>query len=97
MGNISDVAEQVATGSKQVSDSSQTLSQGSSEQAGSVQELSGQAEILKEMVSRFRLNKGIRTLPDGGPGLLPDGSKMANKSVYAAPSKIVLDEEHDKY
>lgn len=53
MGDLNDASEQVAAGSRQVSDSSQTLSQGSTEQAGSIQQLTASVE---ELASQTRQN-----------------------------------------
>ncbi|MBR0597413.1 methyl-accepting chemotaxis protein [Sinanaerobacter chloroacetimidivorans] len=49
MGDIHEAAEQVASGSRQVSDGSQALSQGSTEQASAIQQLTGSiAEIASQ-------------------------------------------------
>lgn len=49
MGEISEAADQVASGSRQVSDGSQALSQGSTEQASSIQQLTASiAEIASQ-------------------------------------------------
>jgi hypothetical protein len=71
-------------GIEQVSLVVQTNSATAEQSAAASEELSGQSEILKEMVSRFRLNEGMKALPQYGSG-------------YSSPSKIVLDEEFDKY
>ncbi len=71
-------------GIEQVSLVVQTNSATAEQSAAASEELSGQSEILKEMVSRFRLNEGMRALPQYGAG-------------SSSPSKIVLDEEFDKY
>ena len=53
MGSINTAAEQVASGARQVSDSSIALSQGATEQASSVEELTAS---LEEVSSQTRLN-----------------------------------------
>jgi methyl-accepting chemotaxis protein len=71
-------------GIDQVSLVVQTNSATAEQSAAASEELSGQSEILKEMVSRFRVNEGIKALPQFG-------------TEAAASPKIVLDEEFDKY
>jgi methyl-accepting chemotaxis protein len=72
-------------GIEQVSQVVQTNSATAEQSAAASEELSGQSEILKEMVSRFQLNTDSKALPQPG-------------SEYLSPSpRIVLDEEFDKY
>lgn len=53
MGDVRDAADQVASGSRQVSDGSQALSQGSTEQASSIQQLTAS---IAEIASQTKLN-----------------------------------------
>lgn len=71
-------------GIEQVSLVVQTNSATAEQSAAASEELSGQSELLKEMVSRFRLNEDIKALPQFG-------------SESSSSAKIVLDEEFDKY
>jgi methyl-accepting chemotaxis protein len=56
MGEINEAANQVATGSVQVSDGSQALSQGSTEQASSLEELTASIHEIAEQTKRNALN-----------------------------------------
>ena len=46
LGDVDSAAEQVATGSRQVSDSSMSLSQGATEQASSIEQLTASIEVI---------------------------------------------------
>jgi methyl-accepting chemotaxis protein len=56
MGDINESANQVAAGSMQVSDASQALSQGSTEQASSLQELTASITQIAEQIRQNALN-----------------------------------------
>ncbi len=56
VGNINDAAEQVTVGSNQVSDASQALAQGSTEQASSVQELSASIAEIADQTKQNAIN-----------------------------------------
>ncbi|NLY71125.1 MAG: HAMP domain-containing protein [Clostridiales bacterium] len=56
MGEINEAANQVAAGSVQVSDASQALSQGSTEQASSLQELTASIHEIAEQTKKNALN-----------------------------------------
>ena len=79
--------------SKVVQNNSATAEQS----AAASEELSSQAELLKEMVSRFRLGKVTKALT-GTAGLLEGGAGGAEGKKEAAARKIMLNEDvHDKY
>jgi len=56
LGEINNAAEQVAAGSKQVSDSSQALSQGSTEQASSIEELTASMTQIADQTKKNAIN-----------------------------------------
>ncbi|NLD49336.1 MAG: methyl-accepting chemotaxis protein [Clostridiaceae bacterium] len=56
LAEISNAAEQVSAGSRQVSDSSQALSQGSTEQAGSIQQLTSTVNEIADQTKKNALN-----------------------------------------
>ncbi|MBC3796152.1 methyl-accepting chemotaxis protein [Acetobacterium tundrae] len=56
IGNINDAAKQVTAGSNQVSDASQALAQGSTEQASSVQELSASIAEIADQTKQNAMN-----------------------------------------
>lgn len=83
---------QINTGLNQVSQVTQTNAATAEESAASSEELSGQASILKEMVSRFRLRK-MQSISGNDRKLLED-SKNRERKIQ----KIILTEnEFDKY
>jgi len=83
---------QINTGLNQVSQVVQTNAATAEESAASSEELSGQAVMLKEMVSRFRLRK-MQSLSGSDVKLLGGGR---NKSD-SAPKIVLSDNEFDKY
>ncbi len=90
---------QVNKGIEQVSQVVQNNSATAEESAAASEELSSQAMILKEMVSKFKLNKSRNGFNGSEPKLLKNTKeeKIAYKTLNSAP-KILLDEkEHDKY
>jgi methyl-accepting chemotaxis protein len=88
---------QINKGIEQVSQVVQNNSATAEQSAAASEELSSQAELLKEMVGRFRLGKTAKALP-GASGLLGSGAGGAEEKKEAFTQKILLDEEaHDKY
>ena len=66
------------------------------ESAASSEELSGQAEMLKAMMGRFRLRSGVGSLRDPNPARLLGVGSQADKK--ASSPRIMLSElENDKY
>ena len=89
---------QINKGVDQVAQVVQNNSATAEESAAASEELSGQAELLKEMVGRFNLNKSAKVLP----GI--DHKFLENLSVEKTPKnfgtdgdRIILDEQFDKY
>ncbi len=76
MGEISDAAEQVNSGSRQVSDGSQTLSRGSALQANSIEELTASIAEIAEQTKRNAANanqahalaNSVKEKAEGGNG-----------------------------
>jgi methyl-accepting chemotaxis protein len=58
MGEINEAAEQVAIGARQVSDASQALSQGSTEQASSIEELNASVSEIAEQTKENAVKAG---------------------------------------
>ncbi len=86
---------QINTGLNQVSQVVQNNAATAEESAASSEELSGQAEMLKEMISRFRLRK-LQSFAGNDVKLLGSGnSKKAEKK--STPKIILSDNEYDKY
>ena len=85
---------QINTGLTQVSQVVQNNAATAEESAASSQELSGQAELLKEMVGRFRLRK-IQSL--GGSEVKLLGSKGKGPDHEEIPQIILGENESDKY
>jgi len=86
---------QINTGLNQVSQVVQNNAATAEESAASSEELSGQAEMLKEMISRFSLRK---TQGFSGSDIKLLGSGKSKKTNKESGSKIVLsDNEFDKY
>ncbi len=56
MGDIGEAADQVASGSRQVSDGSQALSQGSTEQASSIQQLTASIAEIADQTKKNAMN-----------------------------------------
>ncbi len=86
---------QINTGLNQVSQVVQNNAATAEESAASSQELSGQAEMLKEMISRFRLRK-MKNFGGSDVKLLGSG-KNKNPEKEAAQKIILSDNEFDKY
>lgn len=86
---------QINTGLNQVSQVVQNNAATAEESAASSQELSGQAEMLKEMVGRFTLRNMQST---GGSEIkLLGGGKSKKADKDSAPKIILSDSEFDKY
>ena len=90
---------QVNKGVEQVSDVVQNNSATAEESAAASEELSGQAELLKQMVGRFQLNQAAETLTETKPKLLAETQKgTAERPVNGKSAKIILSgSESDKY
>ena len=75
----------------QISSVVQTNSATAEESAAASEELSGQANVLKELVSRFRLdNSGFA----GAPAYRDSGVKHNSNSTSGAGKDTVMDEVH---
>ena len=90
---------QVNKGIEQVSQVVQNNSATAEESAAASEELSSQAVLLKEMVSRFKLNKSKKSLSGKELKLLNSKDVESDKvSLLKQEPKILLDEgEFDKY
>lgn len=89
---------QINKGIEQVSQVVQNNSATAEESAAASEELSGQAELLKEMVGRFKLSKGTRALPGDFSGLPGGGTEEEPKDRDQTSPKILMgNEEYDKY
>ncbi|QOX64044.1 HAMP domain-containing protein [Anoxybacterium hadale] len=105
VGNIAEASNEQATGIaqinkgiEQVSQVTQNNSATAEQSAAASEELSGQAELLKEMVGRFKVNKGTKALPGADAALLAGAAPAAQEKPMGAKPRILLgDDEHDKY
>ncbi|MDF3001128.1 MAG: methyl-accepting chemotaxis sensory transducer, partial [Bacillota bacterium] len=105
VGNIAEASNEQATGIaqinkgiEQVSQVTQNNSATAEQSAAASEELSGQAELLKEMVGRFKVNKGAEALPGADAALLAGTVRTAQEKPLGAKPRILLgDDEHDKY
>ena len=91
---------QVNKGLEQVSQVVQNNSATAEQSAAASEELSSQAELLKEMVGRFKLNNGVKNLGRVEAGLLESRSpkdRTANHKLASAPKILLSNEEFDKY
>ncbi len=89
---------QINKGIEQVSLVVQNNSATAEESAATSEQLSGQAELLKEMVSRFKLSKSGKALPGEGTRLLGgESAEGSDQGGKAAPKIILGDEGYDKY
>jgi methyl-accepting chemotaxis protein len=86
---------QINTGLNQVSQVIQNNAATAEESAASSQELSGQAEMLKEMIGRFRL-RNLSNKQNKEVKLLRQNNDYS-KSVPSAPRILLGDEGFDKY
>jgi len=68
------------------------------ESAAASEQLSSQAELLMQMVGRFKLNKATKALPGlmGLPGSSA-GEVSYKREASASPRILLGDEEYDKY
>ncbi len=82
---------QINRGIEQVAKVIQSNSATAEESAAASEELSGQAELLKEMVGRFQLNQEILSLPGAGAGVRQDRGQTRKTDV------ISMDNEFQKY
>jgi len=89
---------QINKGIEQVSQVVQNNSATAEESAAASEELSGQAELLKEMVGRFKLNYRSKNPSPGEVKMLGNagGSESARGSI-SAPKIFLNDDEIDKY
>ncbi|WP_419820916.1 methyl-accepting chemotaxis protein [Anoxybacterium hadale] len=105
VGNIAEASNEQATGIaqinkgiEQVSQVTQNNSATAEQSAAASEELSGQAELLKEMVGRFKVNKGTKALPGADSELLtetPQGNRQKPENIGV---RILLGEDdQDKY
>jgi Methyl-accepting chemotaxis protein len=88
---------QINKGLEQVSLVVQNNSATAEESAAASEELSGQAELLKEMVSKFKLNSGKSV---SGSLYLGDGSESRSSSARptsSSPRILLESDEFDKY
>ncbi|MDF2653970.1 MAG: methyl-accepting chemotaxis sensory transducer [Bacillota bacterium] len=114
VGNIAEASNEQATGIaqinkgiEQVSQVTQNNSATAEQSAAASEELSGQAELLKEMVGRFSINQNSKALPGSGRRELSAGTSGVNDDFQnerlltgsGIPEvKIVLtDDFFDKY
>lgn len=90
---------QVNMGIEQVSQVVQNNSATSEESAAASEELSSQADLLKEMVGGFKLKKGAGTMLSApGQKALPPRSEASPASTLSGKNKILLDSSvSDKY
>ncbi len=89
---------QINKGIEQVSTVVQNNSATAEESAAASEELSSQAELLKEMMSRFKLNNAAKALP-GFTGYLgsESGEVDYKKPATTSPKILLGDESYDKY
>jgi methyl-accepting chemotaxis protein len=87
---------QINAGVGQVAQVVQSNSATAEESAAASEELSSQAEMLKEMVSKFKLSKGMLALP-GATGIQGRSSKETSVKKKTAPKILLGDEMNDKY
>jgi methyl-accepting chemotaxis protein len=85
LGEINHTAEQVASGAHQVSNSSQVLSQGSSEQAGTMEEISASVD---EMAGQTRKNAGNATQANQLALAAQDQAERGNQQMQAMLQSI---------
>ncbi len=106
VGNIASASNEQASGIAQVNLGIEHVSQvvqnnsaTADESAAASEELSSQAELLKEMVGGFKLRKGTGVLSGMERKLLAsDSGEQAYKAPKTAKSRIMLDDnEFDKY
>ncbi len=104
VGNIAEASNEQASGIAQVNKGIEQVAQvvqnnsaTAEESAAASEELSSQAELLKEMMRRFKLNRGTKALPGLDPMLLGNAGKSESKSTFSEPKILLGDDEHDKY
>jgi len=83
-------------GLTQVSQVVQNNAATAQESAASSEELSSQSELLKEMVSGFKLRKGTHSLKNREIRLLRDGNDASAK-LNTEPKILLRQDEFDKY
>ena len=86
----------VVLGVGQVAQVVQSNSATAEESAAASEELSSQAEMLKEMVSKFKLSKGVLALP-GAAGIQGKAPRENTSKKKSAPRILLGDEGNDKY
>ncbi len=86
---------QINKGIEQVSMVVQNNSATAEESAAASEQLTGQSEMLKEMIGRFKLSKGTQVLPEVESKLL--GSPKSKHTKQSEPKIILQDSEFDKY
>ena len=87
---------QINAGVGQVAQVVQSNSATAEESAAASEELSSQAEMLKEMVSKFKLSKGVLALP-GAAGIQGKAPRENTAKKKSAPRILLGDEGNDKY
>jgi methyl-accepting chemotaxis protein len=90
---------QINKGIEQVSMVTQNNSATAEESAAASEELSSQAELLKEMVGRFKVSKDVKGLPGADMRLLGSTGESQTKQKKTAPEPRILlgDDAFDKY
>jgi methyl-accepting chemotaxis protein len=90
---------QINKGIEQVSMVTQNNSATAEESAAASEELSSQAELLKEMVGRFKVSKDVKGLPGADMRLLGStGESQTKQKKTAAEPRILLGNDNlDKY
>lgn len=107
VGNIANASNEQASGIAQINKGIEQVAQvvqnnsaTAEESAAASEELSSQSELLKEMMSRFKLRKGTKGMPGADTRLLGDFGDSGKKKPAPAPSapQILLGGEgFDKY
>ena len=88
---------QINKGLEQVSQVVQNNSATAEESAAASEELSGQAELLKEMVAKFKLQNEGRSLPGRDTLYLETRGNSGSILSTGMPQKISFGTEYDKY
>ncbi len=91
---------QINKGIEQVAMVVQNNSATAEESAAASEELSSQAELLKEMVSKFQINNSKKYLGGADPKMIEGTStkkRVSNNKVQAMPQILLNDEDYDKY
>lgn len=104
VGNIAEASNEQASGIaqinkgiEQVSIVVQNNSATAEESAAASEELSSQAELLKEMVGRFRISKDVKGLPGADVRLLGGFGQSSGAAAGPEPRILLDNNEYDKY